>query len=78
MGKAVVRGAGRGIFAGLVVLATLTFLPAVLLGGGDLYEIEDSLLVMGVPLALLGAGVGAAVAHERFHRAQGGEPRPDE
>lgn len=53
------RGLLIGAALGMLVTGALILLPAAL--QGDFYEIGDALLVMGVPIIVLSAIVGAVV-----------------
>ncbi|NNM46097.1 hypothetical protein [Knoellia koreensis] len=57
------RGALIGLAVGAVLVVLLILLPAAL--QGDFYEITDPLVVMGIPLLVLGAAVGALVGGRR-------------
>lgn len=59
MRRGPVRGALIGLAVGALLVVLIVVLPAAL--QGDFYEITDPLVVMGIPLLVLGAAVGAVV-----------------
>lgn len=62
-----------GLTVGCVLAGLLVLLPAALSGG--FYEIEDALIVMGVPLVAVGAAVGFLLGQRR-RRTAGPAPSP--
>jgi hypothetical protein len=53
------RGAAIGLAVGVALVGLLILLPGAL--QGSFYEIADPLAIMGVPLLVVGAAVGALV-----------------
>lgn len=60
-------GAVIGLWAGLALIGLLILLPSA--RQGSFYEVGDSLLVMGVPLMVVSAAVGAMVGAALRERA---------